>query len=294
MHRDSRSIHTRSSSQNPNTQNTYGTELTTNYSDNLSDTELMAPPVEFEETQLNLRNSNNMPDSEFSPIQESLSNIDSIPDEQNSSENYEITEELPDPSTLLSLYYSHQGTVNSEEIIAEANEENQEDFKFRFSRMSPIAGGTPSRSRTAPPRPLTDREVFRETKEFMCLESAALSTADLILKSDGKLDLDSQEGNNNCKNFLSKLEDLAVVFKIKVSNRSYRESFSQPYKALYKENTLCYLTEILDSAQEGLPYILVNSEKYVFSSGVLHSGEQLYISFVKIKELLRDTYDVYF
>ena len=34
-------------------------------------------------------------------------------------------------------------------------------------------------------------------------------------------------------------------------DRSYREGFSQAYKVLYKEGKLSYLTEILDSAQEG-------------------------------------------
>jgi hypothetical protein len=34
-------------------------------------------------------------------------------------------------------------------------------------------------------------------------------------------------------------------------SRSYRQHFSQAYKVLYKEGELSYLTEILDSAQEG-------------------------------------------
>lgn len=34
-------------------------------------------------------------------------------------------------------------------------------------------------------------------------------------------------------------------------DRGYRQGFSQAYKVLYKEDRLSYLTEILDSAQEG-------------------------------------------
>jgi hypothetical protein len=34
-------------------------------------------------------------------------------------------------------------------------------------------------------------------------------------------------------------------------SREYRFNFSQAYKVLYKEGELSYLTEILDSAQEG-------------------------------------------
>jgi len=39
--------------------------------------------------------------------------------------------------------------------------------------------------------------------------------------------------------------------KIETSSREYRKGFSRAYKYLYKEGYLCYLTEILDSAQEG-------------------------------------------
>ena len=35
---------------------------------------------------------------------------------------------------------------------------------------------------------------------------------------------------------------------MKVSSRSYRNEFSKAYKILYKDDKLCYLTEILDSA----------------------------------------------
>jgi hypothetical protein len=41
------------------------------------------------------------------------------------------------------------------------------------------------------------------------------------------------------------------AMKINTQNREYRGQFSQAYKHLYKEGELCYLTEILDSAQEG-------------------------------------------
>jgi len=40
--------------------------------------------------------------------------------------------------------------------------------------------------------------------------------------------------------------------KIVTQSRDYRKEFSKAYKFLYKEGDLCYLTEILDSAQEGI------------------------------------------
>jgi hypothetical protein len=57
---------------------------------------------------------------------------------------------------------------------------------------------------------------------------------------------------------------------------------------LFKEGSLCYLTEILDSAQEGtfpnsgFPYLWVNGEKYEFSPEVLEAGSKLFQGFCKI------------
>jgi hypothetical protein len=35
---------------------------------------------------------------------------------------------------------------------------------------------------------------------------------------------------------------------------------------------------------------VVNSEKYIFSPNVLKTGEQLFMSFLKLKEAIQDTY----
>ena len=64
--------------------------------------------------------------------------------------------------------------------------------------------------------------------------------------------------------------------KIRSRNRRYRKKFSNAYKVLYKEGKLCYLTEILDSAQEAFPYLYVNGEKYVFSKSVIETGKKLF------------------
>jgi len=103
--------------------------------------------------------------------------------------------------------------------------------------------------------------------------------------------LDSYEGQNSCKKFLSHLEKLCDTLDVKCSKRQYRQKFSNAYKVLYKEGKLCYLTEILDSAQEGknkllnkkaFPYLWVNGEKYVFSKEVIDAGRNLFNNFCKI------------
>jgi hypothetical protein len=108
-----------------------------------------------------------------------------------------------------------------------------------------------NRAKTAPPRPLTELEELRASKQFLNLEAAAIAGSQLIQRSDSKFDLDTPEGQRNSKAFLQELENLFDAFKVPSAPRTYRNKFSQAYKVLYKENTLCYLTEILDSAQEG-------------------------------------------
>jgi 3-oxoacyl-[acyl-carrier-protein] synthase III len=75
------------------------------------------------------------------------------------------------------------------------------------------------------------------------------------------------------------------------ASRKYREQFSKAYKVLYKEGSLCYLTEILDSAQEGFPYLWVNGEKYVFSQDVLEAGRKLFQQFKMIQQIIRNIYE---
>jgi hypothetical protein len=73
----------------------------------------------------------------------------------------------------------------------------------------------------------------------------------LVQRGDMKFDLDSMEGQSSCRKFLTHIERLCESVEAKYQNRSYRKKFSNAYKVLYKEGKLCYLTEILDSAQEG-------------------------------------------
>ena len=51
------------------------------------------------------------------------------------------------------------------------------------------------------------------------------------------------------------------------------------------------MTEILDSAQEGFPYLWVNGEKYVFSQEVLDAGKKLFQEFRLIQGIIRNIYE---
>lgn len=147
------------------------------------------------------------------------------------------------------------------------------------------------RASTAPARPLSDIEEFRQSSDFLLLEHTVICCSQLVKTEDQKYDLDSDEGQIACKKLLNQIERLCDVFKVDISDRSYRKDFSNAYKVLYIDESLCYLTEILDSAQEGFPYLYVNGEKYLFSQEVLESGSDLYESFNKMQQNLREIYN---
>ena len=108
-----------------------------------------------------------------------------------------------------------------------------------------------NRAFTAPARPLTDIEEFRRSNEFLLLEQTVLSSQELVLKGSDRYELDSEEGQSKAKTNLKCMEKLIIILRCKTASRDYRNEFSKAYKILYSEESLCYLTEILDSAQEG-------------------------------------------
>lgn len=78
--------------------------------------------------------------------------------------------------------------------------------------------------------------------------------------------------------------------RIPTQKREYRSDFSQAYMHLYKEGELSYLTEIFDSAQEGIPCLYVNSEKYSFSKEVLENGQKLFENFCELLLTIQSCY----
>lgn len=185
------------------------------------------------------------------------------------------SEELPDVS---------MNSSDTEEDNFLSNSE-KEDFTEISSKYLNL------RASTAPPRPLTDIEEFKRSSDFLLLEHTVVCASQLFLRSDQKYDLDSEQGQRACKKLLNQIEKLCEVFKVPCASRDYRNKFSKAYRVLYKENTLCYLTEILDSAQEGFPYLYVNGEKYVFSAEVLQAGLNLFEKFVKVQFILKEIYN---
>ena len=48
------------------------------------------------------------------------------------------------------------------------------------------------------------------------------------------------------------------------------------------------MTEILDSAQEALPHLWVNGEKYIFSESVVDAGKILFDTLKELKQFITD------
>lgn len=107
-----------------------------------------------------------------------------------------------------------------------------------------------ARAISAPARPKSDLEKFKASNTFAFIENTAVCASQMILRSDWKYDLDTNEGQRNCKKLLEQIEFLCGSLKVKCQSRDYRSRFSQAYQILFRENSLCYLTEIIDSAQE--------------------------------------------
>eukprot|EP00345_Euplotes_harpa_P010289 CAMPEP_0168341858 /NCGR_PEP_ID=MMETSP0213-20121227/14989_1 /TAXON_ID=151035 /ORGANISM="Euplotes harpa, Strain FSP1.4" /LENGTH=334 /DNA_ID=CAMNT_0008348525 /DNA_START=42 /DNA_END=1048 /DNA_ORIENTATION=+ len=155
-----------------------------------------------------------------------------------------------------------------------------------------LSQGIPLRASTAPARPLTELEDFRRSSDFLLLENAVMLSSKLMKRSDNKYDLDSSEGQRICKRFLGQIERLCENFTVKTSSREYRSEFSQAYRVLFVDASLSYLTEILDSAQEGFPFLYVNGEKYMFSQDVLEAGQKLFHGFCEIQHELNNIYSL--
>lgn len=206
---------------------------------------------------------------------------------------YSYSFDMPENAT--STYSSYQEQSEElPEVMLNSSESEEESYRSMSDKedLTEISSKYLTlRASTAPPRPLTEIEEFRRSSDFLLLEHTVICASRLFLRGDQKYDLDSEQGQRSCKKLLNQLEKLCEVFKVAYTPRDYRNKFSKAYRVLYKEHSLCYLTEILDSAQEGFPYLYVNGEKYVFSTEVLQAGSNLFQKFIKIQYILKEIYN---
>lgn len=106
------------------------------------------------------------------------------------------------------------------------------------------------RAKTAPVKICKSLEEFKRSTMFLMIDRAISSLSSFMSSCDFQFDIESSEGQSACKAFFMCVEDLHVNLGCKTACRDYRNNFSKAYRVLYKDSKLCYLTEILDSAQE--------------------------------------------
>ena len=145
------------------------------------------------------------------------------------------------------------------------------------------------RINSAPIHLLNEFQEFKYSSQYVNLIKAFTFANGLILiRGEGRFDIESEEGTEICHKFLNQIELLMSSFGIKGENRDYREKFSKAYYYLFDKDKLCFLTEILDSAQETSPFLVVNGDEYSFSSEVLEKGNSLFNSFCSLIMTLTD------
>ena len=78
---------------------------------------------------------------------------------------------------------------------------------------------------------------FKKSLYYKVLEQAALIGEDLIIRdsASGKFDLDSEDGQVICKNYLGCIERFFTILQLKTADRQFRDKFSKAYKVLYTE-----------------------------------------------------------
>lgn len=160
-----------------------------------------------------------------------------------------------------------------------------------FDSYSNLAPSKPVlRVQTAPARASASSGDIRSSPVFQQIEKAVFFLSIFAPGSSSDFDLDSAESQQACLNFLRASERLQQLLGSRLSSRDYVSRFSKAYRILYKSEGVSYLTEILDSAQEGVPCLFVNGERFEFSQDVLERGSDLQRAFCELQETLRSAF----
>ena len=113
------------------------------------------------------------------------------------------------------------------------------------------------RKLSAPLLLINEFQEFKYSSQYTNLIKAfTLANNLIVIKGEDSFDTDSTQGANSCKKFLNQIESLMLSFELKGENRDYRKNFTKAYFYLFEKKKLCFLTEILGSAQETTPFLV--------------------------------------
>ena len=191
-------------------------------------------------------------------------------------------------NTFSNFYPMNQNQENNNNALINKSEENQnlEENKSNELTLNKIG----KISITSPNKNINNFQKFIKSPQYSDLHKTFLCANKIFkLKGDNNFEIGTDEGNEICQEFLNQIEVLMKSLEIKGHDREYRKQFTKAYYLLFEENKLCFLSEILDSAQENTSFIVVNEEKFYFSDEVLNYGNDLFVSFCALVTLLIDS-----
>ena len=191
-------------------------------------------------------------------------------------------------NTYSNFYPMNQIQENNNNALINKSEENQnlEENKSNELTLNKIG----KISITSPNKNINNFQKFIKSPQYSDLHKTFLCANKIFkLKGDNNFEIGTDEGNEICQEFLNQIEVLMKSLEIKGHDREYRKKFTKAYYLLFEENKLCFLSEILDSAQENTSFIVVNEEKFYFSDEVLNYGNDLFVSFCALVTLLIDS-----
>jgi hypothetical protein len=177
---------------------------------------------------------------------------------------------------------------NNNNALINKSEENQNLEENKSNELALNKFG--KISITSPNKNINNFQKFIKSPQYSDLHKTFLCANKIFkLKGDNNFEIGTDEGNEICQEFLNQIEVLMKSLEIKGHDREYRKKFTKAYYLLFEENKLCFLSEILDSAQENTSFIVVNEEKFYFSDEVLNYGNDLFVSFCALVTLLIDS-----
>lgn len=90
---------------------------------------------------------------------------------------------------------------------------------------------------------------------------------------------DFNAGILSIRDIFGKITKIYLKWGLQKHDREYRKKFTKAYMSMFNSqggpDSLCFLHEILDAAQENHPHLWVNGEKYVFSNDVTGAATKL-------------------
>ena len=187
----------------------------------------------------------------------------------------------------LNIQNEVENNLNNEHNTERKNGKKIKKTKKKKKKVNTISKH--KRKNSDPLHLINEFQEFKYSPQYTNLLKAFTYANNLIfIRGEDHFDIDSDAGARACKKFLNQIEVLMLSFDIKGENRDYRKNFTKAYFYLFDKKKLCFLTEVLGSAQETTPFILVNGEEYNFSTQVLEYGNCLIGSFFSLIMTIND------